>query len=88
MSTKLGAVKLNEAQKQAIAEMVETDGFKIWKKKLMPARALQIAGFTYNMEPTSTNMAKLQGQAFENSMQISKIEDIAKAYHAGKSEDD
>lgn len=85
---KLGTLRLNEAEKQAIAEMVESDGFKVWKNKVVPARALQISGLVYGMLPSEANMARIQGQGDENSRQVAKLEDIADDWNKKQLEED
>lgn len=79
---KLGSLRLSYAEKEAIAEMVETDGFKIWKKKVMPARELQIAGLALNAQD-ERELFRAKGQSFENGSQIKKLEEIAAQAHKG-----
>jgi hypothetical protein len=85
---KLGTLNLNEAEKQAIAEMVQSDGFKVWKKKIIPNRSLQIAGLVYGLEPSEANMSKIQGQGYENSKQIKVLEDIADEWNKKQLDED
>lgn len=77
---KLGTLKLSDAEKEAIAELVETDGFKVWKRKVMPNREVVIAG-TALSAVDEKGLWYAKGMSFENSKQITELEKIANEYN-------
>lgn len=77
---KLGTLKLSDAEKEAIAELVETDGFKVWKRKVMPNREVVIAG-TALSAVDEKGLWYAKGMSFENSKQITELEKIAAEYN-------
>lgn len=84
---KLGTLKLNEREKQAIAEMVSSDGFKVWKRKVMPNRELQIAGAALNATD-ERGLFRAKGQSYENGKQVKSLEDIASDWNNNQLEED
>lgn len=83
---KLRALKLSAAEKEAIAELVESDGFKIWKNKIIPHREVQIALTLVSMGTTDNDLWWNKGMAHENAKQVKILEDIA-AQHNKNPED-
>ena len=77
---KLGTLRLTDAEKEAIAEMVDSDGFKVWKKKVMPNREVKIAG-TALSAVDENGLWYAKGMSFENSKQITELENIAREYN-------
>jgi hypothetical protein len=77
---KLGTLKLTDAEKEAIAELVESDGFKVWKRKVMPNREVVIAG-TALSAVDEKGLWYAKGMSFENSKQIGELEKIAAEYN-------
>lgn len=84
---KLGTLKLSDKEKQAIAEFIQTPGFRVWKKKIMPARELVIAGLALNAQDVN-GLFYAKGMSLENSRQISSLEEIAKKYNANQLNED
>lgn len=72
----LGSIKLSDSEKQAIALLVESDGFKVWSKKVVKAREVQIAG-TALSAIDENGLWYAKGMSFENSKQISILQQIA-----------
>lgn len=83
---KLGTLRLTEAEKEAIAEMVDSDGFRVWKKKVMPNREVQIAG-TALSAIDEHGLYTARGMSLENQGQVARIEKIANDYNKHMSED-
>ena len=77
---KLGTLKLSDAEKEAIAELVDSDGFKVWKRKIMPNREVVIAG-TALSAVDEKGLWYAKGMSFENSKQIAELEKIANEYN-------
>lgn len=76
---KLGTLRLTDGEKKAIALMVDSEGFKIWKKKVMPNRELQIAGAC--LQAVDQNgLFRAKGQSYENGRAIKALEEIAAAW--------
>lgn len=84
---KLGSLKLKDSEKEAIAEMVESDGFKAWKNKVMPNRELKIAGAALAANSVE-ELFRAKGQSYENGKQIVQLEDIARAYNKNPDKED
>jgi len=72
---KLGTLKLTDAEKQAIAEMVETPGFKVWKKKVIPNREIQIAGLALSAIDVN-GLYHARGCSSENRRQVESLQKI------------
>lgn len=87
-NSKLGKVKLNDAQKLAIAEMVETDGFKVWKKVIAPHREIQIALTVIATALDERQLWQNKGQAIENGKALKDLEEIANEYNANPDKDE
>ncbi len=85
---KLGQARLTEAEKQAIAEMVESDGFKVWKKKIVPSREVVIGGMLTNAAQTIEDLWYYKGMSFENGKPIKMLEDTAAKYNATQLDED
>jgi hypothetical protein len=77
---KLGTLKLTDAEKQAIAEMVETPGFKVWKKKVIPNREVQIAGLALSAIDVN-GLYLARGCSSENRRQVESLQKIADDYN-------
>jgi hypothetical protein len=84
---KLGTLRLSEGEKQAIAEMVESDGFKVWKKKVMPNRELQIAGACLQAVD-SNGLFRAKGQSYENGKAVKSLEEIAADWNKNQLDED
>lgn len=75
---KLGVIKLTDSEKKAIAVMVESPGFRIWKKKILAAREVQICGSLINTGATAEDLWLHKGMSYENSNTPKLLESIAK----------
>lgn len=75
----LGALNLTDSEKQAIAQLVDSDGFKVWKKKVVKSREIKIAGAALSAVDAN-GLWYAKGMSFENSKQVSILEDIAADY--------
>ncbi len=75
---KLGIIRLTDGEKAAIAAMVESPGFRIWKKKILTARELQISGSLINTGSTSEDLWLHKGMSYENANTTKLLESIAK----------
>lgn len=84
---KLGTLKLNEGEKQAIAELVESEGFKVWAQKVIPNRTLVIAG-TALAAMDERGLYHARGMAFENSKQVDILAEIAAEYNRTQLDED
>ena len=78
---KLGKLRLNEQQKQAIAEMVETDGFRIWERLVVPTREVEIGGLVINTAMDSDQLWYYKGMSYENSRVVKSLRDIADEFN-------
>lgn len=77
---KLGSLRLNDAEQQAIAELVDSDGFRVWAKKVMPTREIQIAGTALSaLDEHGLYLAR--GMSLENRKQITLLQDIANKWN-------
>lgn len=85
---KLGKVRLSEAEQEAIAEMVESEGFKVWVKKIVPTREVQIAGTAINAGLTAEDLWYYKGMSFENGKPIKQLKEIAAEYNKNQLEID
>lgn len=84
---KLGTLILTDDEREAIAEMVDSPGFKVWKKKVMPARELQIAGAAL-ASIEKHDLWYHKGMSFENGKQISNLENLAKKHNEDMGDED
>lgn len=75
---KLGIIRLTDDEKGAIAAMVESAGFKVWKKKILTARELQISGSLINTGATVEDLWLHKGMSYENANTTKLLESIAK----------
>lgn len=80
--------KLSDAEKEAIAELVQTPGFKIWKKKIVPHREVQIALTNISMGQTTEDLWYNKGMVRENKKSLETLEKIAEDFNKGNIEED
>lgn len=83
---KLGTLKLSDAEKEVIAELVDSDGFRVWKRKIMPNREVVIAG-TALSAIDEQGLWYAKGMSFENSKQIAELEKIANEHNKSNGRD-
>lgn len=76
---KLGTIRLTDAEKVAIAAMVDSPGYKVWTKKILAARELQISGSLINTGSTAEDLWLHKGMSYENSNTPKLLEGIAKS---------
>jgi hypothetical protein len=86
-SQKLGNPNLTDSEKEAIAEMVESAGFKAWLNKVIPARMVQLSA-TALASPDYNTLLRIQGQAAEIDNQPKKLMEIATEYNAAPDQED
>jgi hypothetical protein len=79
---KLGNIRLNDNERRAIAAMVESPGYKVWKNKILAARELQISGSLINTGATSEDLWLHKGMSYENANTPKLLEGIAKDVEA------
>lgn len=84
---KLGTLRLTEGEKQAIAELVVSDGFKVWKKKIMPNREIQIAGACLQAVDEK-GLFRAKGMSYENGRALKLLEEIAEAWNKNQLDED
>lgn len=78
---KLGTLKLTDAQREAIAKMVDSDGFKIWEKIIVPTREIEIGGLLSNAAMTQDDLWYYKGMSYQNSQSPKKIREIVDEYN-------
>lgn len=76
-TNKLSSLKLTEEEKTAIAEMVATPGFRIWKDKIIPTREIQIALTNISMGVSENDLWYNKGMIRENSKTLKTLEALA-----------
>lgn len=76
---KLGTLKLSGAEKAAIASMVDSPGFRVWRQKIMPNREIKIAGTLVNTGQDEKDLWYFKGRSVENEQIVKELLDIAKS---------
>lgn len=87
-TTKLKKFKLTDGEKSAIAQLVESDGFKVLAKRIIPQRELQIALTNISMGNTERDLWYNKGMVYENSKLLAMIQDVADEYNKKQLDED
>lgn len=85
---KLSSLKLSDKDMEAIAEMVATPGFRVWSKKIVPHREIQIALTNISMGTTEQDLWYNKGMANENPKSVKVLKDIADKFNSGNMDED
>ena len=83
-SKKLSSLNLSDKEKQDIAEMVETPGFRVWIKKIVPHREIQIALTNISMGTDEKDLWYNKGMASENGKGPRSLKEIADDWNKGQ----
>lgn len=78
---KIGTIRFTDREKEAIAVAVESDFFKLLKRKYMPGRVNKIALALLASGMTERDMHIQQGRAMEAEAFLKEIEKIADEFN-------
>lgn len=78
---KLGKVKYSEEEKHLIAKFVDSEFYKLFKRKIRPKRATQIAVSAVSTGLEEKDLWWFKGMYYENDRFYKHLEDTAEAYH-------
>lgn len=78
---KLGELKLTETQKEQLAELVESDGWKVLKSIIRPQRQVKYALLTINSAPDTDTVSFYRGASWNNDDLVKSVERVAEEFN-------
>lgn len=78
---KIGDIKLNDAQKQMVAEFVESDMFKLIKNVIRPKRQIRIGQTGIRGAQDESDLFYYKGMLFESDWLPTHLEQVARDYN-------